>query len=238
MLNLFLLFIALQSPLRHISGINATVYYSASMNTSIAKSYLPVIDQMCLDDTARFKIGFEDGLKVRLCQDAYEFSNLTGMDSIFSPLWKDGTLYIAGQGDLDDSSYRSILEAGVIRALLNRLHQNGAPWWLVNAAAAYESGEYKNCFSPSIENVDYFSDLDEKIQTASSPAELNDLCFYLGATGKFFELNFGAGSFLELVREFQRETNINEAVKALFHVERGQLESDWHNFIAKEAETK
>jgi hypothetical protein len=238
MINLFLLFVALQSPVRHVSGTNTTVYYSANMDTSIAKSYLSVIDQMCLDDTARFKISFEEELKVRLCHDPYEFSNLTGLDSIFSPVWKDGTLYIAGQGDMDDSSYRSILEAGVIRALLDRFRQNGAPWWLVNSAAVYESGEYRNCTSPSIENVDYFSDLDEKIQTASSPAELTDLCFYLGMTGKFFDFNFGPGSLLELVREFQHETNFNEAVKTLFHVGRGQLESDWHDFIVTETEAK
>ncbi len=238
MLNLFLIFVALQSPVHYVAGKNTTVYYPASIDTSVAESYAAAIDRMCIDDTARFKIGFEQAVKVRLCSDAYEFSSLTGLDSIFSPLWKDGTLYIAGQGNLDDDGYKSMLESGVIKALLNRLRYNGAPWWLVNSAAIYESGEYKDCPPPLIGSVAYFSDLDERIQTASSPVEVSDLCFYLGMTGKFFDLNFGAGSMLDLVREFQHETNFNEAVKALFHVGRRQLEADWRNFIAKESEGK
>lgn len=201
MINLLLLFAVLQSPLHHVSGANVTIYYPVNINASTAGSYLSAIERMCLDERGKFKIRSGGKLKVRLCRDAYEFLNLTGVDSLFSPVWKindptkeNGVLYIAVQGDLSDSSYRSILEAGVIRALLDRLLQNGAPRWLVNSAAVYESGEYKSCTSPSIEYIDYFSDLNEKIQTAASPTELTDLCFYFGSTGRFFDLRFGAGA--------------------------------------------
>jgi hypothetical protein len=238
MINSLLVFAALQLPLYHVSTANVTVYYPTNMGESIAKNYLSAIDQIYLADTTKFKISSEMELRVRLCSYAYEFFDLTGSDSIFSPLWKDGTLYVLNRGDLNDPDYRSALEAGAIRALLSKLRQNGAPWWLINSAAVYESGENKNCMSPPIENVEYFADLDERIQNASSSTELSSLCFYLGETGKFFDLRFGVGALLQLVREFQHETNIGDAVKKLFNVDRAQLESDWRDFLKKEAESK
>lgn len=42
----------------------------------------------------------------------------------------------------------------------------------------------------------------------------------------------------ELIQEFRHETNFNEAVKNLFHVGRGQIESDWHDFLVKEVEAR
>jgi len=238
MINLLLLLTALQLPMSHISSAIVTVYYPTNMDDSVAKSYFYVINQLLVDDTTKFKIGDEKELKIRLCRDAYEFSDLTGFDSVFSPLWKDGTLYILGRGDLNDPDYRSILEAGVIRALLSKLRQNGAPWWLINSAAVYESGEYKNCLSPPIENVEYFADLDERIQSASSQTELSNLCFYLGETGKFFDLRFGVGALLQLVQEFRQETDLGGAVKKLFNVDRADLESDWRDFLKKEANSR
>ncbi len=225
-------------PVRHVSSANITVYYLANVDDNIAKKYLSAIDQIYAGDTSKFKINFNKELKVRLCRKAYEFSDLTGADSIFSPLWKGGTLYILNQGDPDDSIYRCVLEAGVMRALLDRLRQNGAPLWLINSVAIYESGEYENCPSPPVENVDYFNDLNEKIQGASSPDEISNLCFYLGATGKFFDLRFGVGASIRLLQEFQREMNFDDAIEKLFHVDRNQLESEWHDFLLKEANSK
>ena len=236
--NLFFIFALLQLLVHNVTGTNATVYYPSSVDESTARIYLEVINRMYLDDTTRFRISLKEELKVRLCHDVYEFSNLTGADSVFSPLWKDGTLYALIQGDLSDSSYRSVLEAGVVRSLLSQLHQNGAPWWLINSAAAYESGEYKSCTSPGIINVAHFSDLDEKIQTASTSTELADLCFYLGMTGRFFDLRFGSGSMMQLVHEFQHETNVSEAVKAVFHVDLTKVENDWQDFLMKASEEK
>lgn len=245
MINLLLLFVAFQLPPHHVSSADVTVYYPVNMNIAVAQSYLSAIEQMYLDDTTKFKISREKGLRVRLCRDAHEFSNLTGMDSVFSPLWKvegsehgNGTLYIMNHGDPDDEAYKSVLEAEVIRALLDRLRQNGAPWWLLNSAAIYESGKYKNCISPPVANVAYFSDLEERIQSASSRTDLNELCFYLGATGKFFDSKFGAGTLLQLVQEFQHETNFSAAVEKLLQVKREELESDWHDFLVAEAEGK
>jgi hypothetical protein len=245
MINLLLLFVAFQLTLHHVSSADVTVYYPANTNTVVAQSYLSAIEQMYLDDTTRFKISREKELRVRLCRDALEFSSLTGMNSFFSPLWKvegsengNGTLYIMSQGDLDDEGYKAALEAEVIRALLDRLRQNGAPWWLLNSAAIYESGNYKNCVSPPAANVTYFSDLEERIQSPRSRTELNDLCFYLGATGKFFDSKFGAGTLLQLVQEFRYETNFDDAVEKLLQVKREELESDWHDFLVAETEGK
>ena len=76
------------------------------------------------------------------------------------------------------------------------------------------------------------------IQSATTLSELSDLCFYLGATGEFFDSKFGAGSMVRLVGEFHRETNFADAVEKLFQVDRGQLESDWRDFILKESNSK
>lgn len=238
MINLLLLFAALQMPVRHVSSTNVTVYYLANMDDNVAKKYLSTIDRLYLDNTSKFKVNSNQELKVRLCRKAYEFSDLTGADSIFSPLWKNGTLYVLNQGEPGDPNYRCVLEAGVIRALLDRFRQNGAPLWLINSVAIYESGEYENCSSPPVENVDYFNDLNEKIQGATSPTDISNLCSYLGATGKFFDLRFGAGSAIKLVQEFQHETSFDEAITKLFRMDRNQLESEWRDFLVKEANSK
>ncbi len=241
MINLLLLFVAFQLPSRHVSSADVTVYYPTNMDMAVAESYLSAIQQIYLDDTTKFKISREKELRVRLCRDALEFVSLTGTSSAFSPLWKvegselgNGTLYIINQGDPDDEAYKSALEAEVIRALLDRLRENGAPWWVLYSAAVYESGKYKYCVSPPVANVAYFSDLEERIQNSRSRTELNDLCFYLGATGEFFDSKFGAGALLQLVQEFQHETNFDAAIEELFQVKREELESDWHDFLVAE----
>lgn len=241
MINLLLLFAILsvqEGSVGFVSGDHVTVYYPSTADGSIARSYLSILEQMYASDSDMFKIGTSEKLRVRLCRDSYQFSDLTASDSIFSPLWKEGTLYVIIHAGLSDPTYRSALEAGVIHGILSRIHPNGAPLWLIYSAAVYESGAYKDCTAPPIANVQYFADLDEKIQSASTPSELTDLCFYLGNTGKFFDLTFGVGSLLNLVQEFQHETAFNVAVKKLFHVERAQLESDWREFLGREAEGK
>jgi len=241
MINLLLLVLALfvqGGELRHVTANHAMVYYSSRTTASTAENYLSVVDQLCSDNSKKFKIESTGWFKVRLCAGPYEFSNLTGLDSVFSPIWRDGYLYVIAHGDLADPAYRAALEAGVIHGILECLRPNGAPQWLIYSAAVYESSEFKDCTAPPVVNVSYFSDLEEKIQSASTPAELTDLCFYLGTTGKFFDLKFGVGSMLMLVQEFQRETNFNEASNKLFHVGREQLENDWREFLASEAGAK
>jgi hypothetical protein len=238
MTNLIFLLFALQMPLHHMSNGCITLYYPAVISDSTASTYFSLIRELYVDDTAKFGIDCDGELRVRLCRDAFEFSDLTRRDSAFSPLWKDRTLYVLVQESVDDITYKSELNAGVIRALLDKIHVNGAPWWLINSVAMYESGEYTNCPSPVIANVDYFSDLEEKIQMASSPEEMSNLCFYLGETGKFFELRFGVGSLMRLIDAFKRPGDFNDVIKMLFHVNRGQLENDWRDFLIKEIESK
>ena len=238
MINLLLLLTMLSAQggsVHHVSGAHVTVFYPQNVDASVAKGYLTVLDQMYSNDSGRLQVGTRGTLRVRLCRDAYQFSNLTGADSIFSPLWKDGTLYIVVGNNLTDLDYASKLESGVIRGILNYTHSNGAPWWLICSAAIYESGEYRDCTAPPIESVRYFADLDEKIQGASSATDLADLCFYLGNTGKFFDLKFGVGALVQLMREFQHETTLNAAVKKIFHIDRAQLERSWREFLAREA---
>ena len=236
MINLLLLLTVLQMPLRHVSSTHVAVTYSQDVMSSAAKDYLSVLDRMYVNDSGRFQIGAEGKLRVRLCGDVYQFSDLTGLDSVFSPAWKDGTLYVIVRKDLADPSYRSKLEFGVIREILNQTHSNGAPWWLIYAAAFYESEEYKECTAPPFVSVRYFADLDERIQGVSSLTDLNELCFYLGNTGKFFDLKFGVGALVRLLQEFQHETTLNAAVKKLFHIDHAQLEQSWHDFLLNAAD--
>lgn len=238
MINLFVIFVALQMPVRHVASSTATIYYSRDIAATVASTYLSVIEQIYVDDTTKFKIGLAGGLKVRLCGSAYEFSDLTGRDSIFSPLCKDGFLYILCQSDPNDTEYQPVLEDGVIRAMLDRLHGHGAPWWLIRSASVYISGLYRDCSPPGGVDISRFSDLEEMIQSASKGSELSDLCFYLGATGKFFDVKFGAGSVERLLREFQHETNFTDAVGKLFHVNGEQVESEWRDFVTNEANSK
>ncbi len=241
MINLLLFFAILfvqDGSAGYVSGDHVTVYYPTTTDKSVVNNYLSVFEQMYTDDSDMFKIGEGVRLKVRLCRDSYQFSDLTGADSIFSPLWKEGTLYVISHAELSDPKYRSTLEAGVIRGILSRIRSNGTPRWLIYSIATYESGEYEDCTAPPVSNVQYFADLDEKIQSASTLSELTDLCFYLGSTGKFFDITFGVGALANLVQEFQHETTFNAAVEKLFHIGRAQLENDWREFLAKRSTEK
>ena len=157
MINLFLIFVTLQMPVRHVASSTATVYYSQNIPETVATSYLSVISRIYIDDTTKFKTGLAGGLKVRLCGNEYEFFDATGKDSTFSPLWKDGTLYIQYQSDPNDTAYGPLLEDGVIRALLDRLHGHGAPWWFIRSAADYVSGVYRDCSVPEGKDISHFS---------------------------------------------------------------------------------
>ncbi len=215
----------------YVSGNHVTVYFAFGLSRSVVRSYLAALDSMCAADINSLKTQMDGKLKARLCRDAYDFEDVTGDDSIFSPLWKDGVLYIKIGGDFSDRDFLSSLDAGVIEAMLDRLRSNGAPRWLIYSAAVFESRQYKGCTPPPIESVSYFQDLDEKIQSASSSTELSDLCFYLGSTGKFFDVEFGPGSLVRLLHEFERFNTIGRAVEGAFHQNYERVERDWHDFL-------
>lgn len=237
MTKLLLLLFMFQMPVHYVSDSHLVVYHPPNVGVSTARAYLSVLSRIYSEESEKFGMEARGKLRVRLCRDAYDFSDLTGVDSTASPLWKDGELYIIARTKPGDSAFRPALTAGVIHGILRHLRANGAPRWLIYSAAVYESGEYKECTAPPIESVRYFSDLDEKIQEVFSGGNSADLCFYLGNTGKFFDLKFGVGSFRKLVREFRKETSFDAAVQRLFHVERGKLESDWRDFMARQVKS-
>lgn len=234
MARLLLLLFMFQVPVHYVSDANVIVYHPLNVRVSTARAYLSVLSKIYSDESEKLEVEARGKLRVRLCRNAYDFSDVTGMDSTLSPLWMNDKLYVIASRNLDDPGFRSALTAGVIHGMLEHIRSNGAPRWLIYAAAVYESGEYKECTAPPIESVRYFSDLNEKIQEISSGGSNADLCFCLGNTGKFFDIKFGAGSFLKLVREFRRETDFDAAVLKLFHVNRERLEREWRDFITEQ----
>ncbi len=232
MINLFLIFAFLQMPVKAISLNHVTVYRSEDVSAAVAREYLSTLQGMYRTYSTRLEFGREGRLIVRLCHNRYEFAELTGKDSLFSPLWQEGKLYIIARDDIDGSSYRTKLETGVIQGVLNGMHENGAPDWLVYSIAVYESGEYKGLTPPPFGNVKYFSDLEEKMQSASSETSLSDLIFYLGNTGRFLDMKFGVGSLMRLIHEFDHSTSFDQAVMSAFHISASTLEHDWRRYLA------
>lgn len=223
-----------QARVHSVADRHVTVFYPSTVSAAFANTCLSVTEQIYKVESDRFRIGTSDKMRVRICGDGFEFSNLTGSDSIAAPLNKDGVLYLIRGSDFKDVVFKSRVEAGVIRIILDRIRINGAPWWLIHSAAVYESGQYKDCGAPPIENVQYFADLDEKIQNATTPSELNDLCFYFGATGRFFDFKYGSGSFIKLIQQFNHPTTMREAARRLFHADLDRVEQDWHDFLASQ----
>ncbi|MCL5035107.1 MAG: hypothetical protein M1395_08410 [Bacteroidetes bacterium] len=238
MIKLFLLFALFQMPVHYVSDAHLVVYHPASIDTTTAHDYLTLLSGMYSADADKFGLETVGRLGVRLCRSAYDFSNLTGADSSLSPLWRNKELYVIARGSPDDPEFRAALEAGILHGILDQLRINGAPRWLIYAAAVYESGEYEEYTAPPVESVKYFSDLDEKIQEANTPDNLADLYFYLGNTGKFFDLKFGVGAFVKLVKEFRRETSFDAAVKNLFHMTGSQVEREWREFLARQIKSE
>lgn len=232
MINMFLMFAFLQMSVQAMNLNHVTVYRPPDVDVSIAKEYLTTLQNMYDTYSTRLESGREGRLKVRLCGSQYSFAELTGKDSIFSPLWHEGMLYIIARDDIDGSSYRTKLETGVIQGVLNEMHENGAPEWLVYSVAVYESGEYKGLTPPPFGNVKYFSDLDEKMQSVSSETGLSDLLFYLGNTGKFLDMKFGVGSMMRLIHDFDHMTSFDQAVESAYHISPSTLEDDWRRYLA------
>ena len=235
MINLLLLFTVLQAPVRSVSSSHVTVVHPLNVDAAIAKSYLSVLEQMYVSYSSQLQVGRNGRLRVRLCHDKYAFSGLTRTDSMFSPLWKDGTLYIIARDDISDPGYQAKLATGVVQGVLKQVNYNGAPAWLVYSVAVYESGLYKGLTPPPVETVKYFSDLEERMQSVSSPTDLSDLIFYLGNTGKFLDTKFGVGSLMRLLHEFDRETSFEEAVSRAFNISVSELERDWHVYLQNAA---
>ena len=220
-----------QVPARAVSSSHVTVFRPIDVDGGVAKGYLSLLEQIYETYSNRLQFGRDGRIMVRLCHDKYDFSELTGADSIFSPLWKDRTLYVIALDDIAETGYRTRLETGVIQGVLSGMRYNGAPAWLVYSIAVYESGEYKGLTPPPFENVRYFSDLEEKMQSASTATDLSDLIFYLGNTGKFLDTKFGVGSLMRLMHEFDRFTSLNAAVNDAFHISVSELERDWHQYL-------
>ncbi len=231
MINLLLVLTLLQAPVRHVSSQHVTVYRPLNVDGSVAKGYLSVLEQMYVTYSNKLEIGRRGRLRVRLCHDKYDFLNLTGADSIFSPLWKDGTLYVIARDNINEPGYSSKLATGVIQGVLTPIAYNGAPRWLVYSVAAYESGIYKGLTPPPFETVKYFSDLEERMQSASSPTDISDLMFYLGNTGKYLDMKFGVGSLMRLLHEFDRLTDFQGAVKRAFNISASELEKGWQQYL-------
>ncbi len=230
-LVLFLVTGAQDIQLSRISASHVIIYYPGKVGVAVATAYASTLDTICTADIGLFKAEMERKLNVRLCRDALEFSFVTGADSSFSPLWKDGTLCITVGNDLSEPRFRSALGAGIIEGILGRLRSNGAPRWLIYSAAAYESSEHRSYTPPPIESIRYFSDLDEQIESATSKSGLDDLNFYLGNTGKFCDAEFGKGSLVRLVPEFTYSNTFDSAVRHLFHQSAGSVQSEWHRFL-------
>lgn len=220
-----------QMPVRAVSSGHVTVFRPIDVDGGVANGYLSLLEQIYETYSNRLQFGHDGRLIVRLCHDKYDFSELTGADSIFSPLWKDGTLYIIALDDIDRPGYRTEMETGVIQGVLSGMRRNGAPAWLVYSIAVYESGEYEGLTPPPFENVKYFSDLEEKMQSARSATDLSDLIYYLGNTGKFIDTKFGVGSLMRLMHEFDRFTGFSVAVNDAFHISVSELERDWHQYL-------
>lgn len=232
MINLLLVFAFLQVPVKPMSAGNITIYRPIDVDASTAMEYLSTLEKMFKTYSTELEFGEEGRLIVRLCDNKYDFSALTGKDSLFAPLWKGGRLYIIARSDINSAGYRTKLETGVIQGILNGMHYNGAPDWLVYSIAVYESGEYEEVSPPPFENVRYFADLEEKIQSASSETDFSDLLFYLGNTGRFFDVKFGAGSVTRLIHEFRRVTDFDAAVRRAFHSSAPVVENEWHRYIS------
>lgn len=221
-----------QTPLRTMSTAHVTVYSPVDVDTSIASGYLWEFERLYSHYSALLDIGQGERLRVSLCHDKYDFARLTGAGPVFSPLWKDGMLYVTALGDSDTPGYLTKLATGTILGVLEGVHRNGAPAWPVYSTAAYESGEYEGLTSPPFRNVRYFSDLEEKKQSAVTAADISDLDFYLGNTGKFLDTKFGAGSLSRLLHQCDRPVSFSEAVTPAFHVGVPELEIEWRAYIS------
>ena len=221
-----------QPPLRVMSAANVTVYSPTNVDTSIANGYLWEFERLYSHYDSLLAVGHGNRLRIRLCHDKYDFAQLTGVNSIFSPFWKDGTLYVIALDDINTPGYLTKLATGAILGLLDSVRRNGAPAWLVYSTAVYESGEYEGLTPPPFENVRYFSDLEEKIQSAVSATNLSDLLFYLGNTGKFFDMKLGVGSLSRLLHEFSHPIGLSNAVAAAFHIGVPELEREWRSYIS------
>ena len=229
MINLFLILAFLQSPAHAISSSHVTLYRPANVSASVAEGYLAVLEQLYSSYSTNLQIGTQGKIRVRLCRDKYDFADLTNADSIYSPMWKDGTLFIIARDDISEEGYRSKLAAGVVTGMLSSIRENGAPAWLIAAAAVYESGEYKGVDPPLLGTVKYFSDLEEKMESAQSEEDMSDLLYYLGNTGKF--LDGEPGSLMKLLHEFDHFIPLDDAVRNVFHVTLSRLEGEWHEYL-------
>lgn len=217
---------------RSMSSAHVTVYCPLNVDTSVANGYLWELENLYSAYSSRLELGRGGRLRVRLCDDKYDFMQQTGADSMLSPVWRDGTLYLIALDDIDAPGYRTKLATGVIRGVLDGIHQNGAPAWLVYATAVYETGEYNGLTPPPEMTVRYFSDLEEKIQSVNSGTDQSDLLFYLGYTGQFLDMKFGVGSLSRLLHEFDRPTGFEEAVREAFHISVPELQHDWRDYLS------
>ncbi|MGC8653935.1 MAG: hypothetical protein ACP5US_08115 [Candidatus Kryptoniota bacterium] len=234
MISVLLFVLMFQSPIQKIESQNVRLYYSGATARQNAKGWLNFIQGVFKTDVKQIKYGQDRKINVRLCRDYLEFTRVSGLDSVFAPAQVNGILYVVCPDSSADGSYIEKLSRGVLLQLLTPLHSNGMPWWLIYSVAVYESGELQSLSPVPFISVHYLNDLEERIQNTSSGSNYEETLYYLGITGEFLEVKFGAGSLVGLLHEFTRANTFDSAIRRVLHVDKHRLEDEWRDYLKKE----
>lgn len=235
MIWILLLELVFQPTVQKVESQNVRLYYSWPVTRQNAHKCLNLIQEIFEVDAREIQYGWHNHVDVRLCRDYLQFTQLTGFDSAFAPSLINNVLYVVCPNHKADSTLLEKLSRGVLLQMLTPLRVNGLPWWLMYSAAIYKSGELQSLSPVPFVSVDYLNDLEERVQNVSSGVNYDEeALYYLGITGKFIEVRFGAGSIARLLHEFTASNTFDSAIKKVLHVDKHRFEDEWRKYLKEQ----
>lgn len=121
-------------------------------------------------------------------------------------------------------------------AVLEQTGGLGCPRWLREAGAVYHSGLMTDLRPPTGGKTGSFTDLDQDLQTYTTPPRRDDILYLVGETFTFFVESYGEEKAFGLFKAFDGTMPVETVIQTAFEKDYSDIEREWAAHIAVKVE--
>jgi hypothetical protein len=121
-------------------------------------------------------------------------------------------------------------------AVLEQTAGLGCPRWLREACGVYHSGLMTDLRPPTGGKTGSFTDLDQDLQTYTTPPRRDDILYLVGETFTFFVESYGEEKAFGLFKSFDGTKSAESVIQTAFEKDYADIEREWAVHIATKVE--
>jgi len=137
---------------------------------------------------------------------------------------------------MKNKEFEKSLTFELSRALLEQTSGFGCPPWLREAGAVYLSGLMTDLRPPTGGKPGSFTDLDQDLQTYTTPPRRDDILYVLGETFRYFVETYGEEKSFGLFKSFDGSMSSEDVIQTAFEKGYADVEREWAAHIASKIE--